>query len=145
MNLLQTPPQQEISHEIGFTLIETLVSVALMSLLVIAVLYPMTASFKMTQDSKLNLEATSKAQRDLEKARQIVLTNYGDGAQIESLLARDQDLRDIKCENVNLYNQVMPQAQCRQMNNPPLRRLSLERANANSSKKDIVMSIGVRQ
>lgn len=144
MNLLQITPQTP-DHEAGFTLIETLVSVALLSLLVVAVLYPMSASFKMTQDSKLNLEATSKAQRDLEKARQIVLTNYSNGSQIESLLSQDEDLKDIKCENVNLYNKVMPQARCSQMNNPPLRRLSLKRANANSSKNDIVMSIGVRQ
>lgn len=145
MNLRTKPLRQIANDEAGFTIIETLVSIALLTLLVVAVLYPMSASFKMTQDSKLNLEATNKAQRDLEKARQIVLTNYANGTQIEALLQQDENLRDIKCENVNLYNQVMPQARCGQMNNPPVRRLSLERANTNSSNKDIVLSVGVRQ
>lgn len=128
----------------GFTLIEALVALVLLSLLVLAVVYPMTASFNLTRQSKNTLQITTTAQRDLETARQIVLTNYKDGNKINHLLGSNPNTRDIKCENVNLYNQTLPQRDCRSMSEPPLRRLTLTRKTKDASQPDLVMSIGVR-
>lgn len=126
----------------GFTIIEVLVSMALFGVLVAAILAPMANTFKMTSTSKSNLQATSDNQKLLEKARQIVIANYNDGAKIASLLASDVTLKDIKCENVNLYNEPMPNlpADCSGAGldgppvipAPPVRRLTLQKTSAGS-------------
>lgn len=130
--------------EDGFTIIETLVAIALFSLLIVAVIYPITNSYKLTAQSKNNLRATGDAQSTLEKARQIVITNYNDSAKIAALLAAPE-FSKVTCENVNLYNQVIAGREpCATAGfTPPVRRLTIKDRTIGSTKDDIQFSIGV--
>ena len=127
----------------GFSLIEVLVSIVLLSILFVAVLYPMTNSFRLTRQSKNNLQSTSDAQKTMEKARQLVITNYGSGARISNLLSAPE-FNGITCENINLYNQVMSPSNCSSIDNPPLRRLTLTKRTPESKTDDIILQVGIR-
>lgn len=128
----------------GFTIIEVLVAIVLFSLLVVVVIYPVTNSYKLTGQSKNNLRATADAQAVLERARQIVITNYGDPAKINTLLSTPE-FSKVVCENVNLYNKVIPgKVSCATVGFiPPVRRLTLTDKTYGSKTNDIQFSIGV--
>lgn len=83
----------------GFTIVEVLISIALLGILVTAILLPIMNSYKMTGQSKLNLQATADAQKRLEHARQVVLANYSNGAAIGTALS-DPEFVNVVCENL---------------------------------------------
>lgn len=124
----------------GFTIIEVLVAISLMLILMLVVLYPLLTSLKMTGQSKNNLQGTSDAQKNLETARQIVITNFNSGAKINALLS---SYTGLTCENINLFNQVMAVSNCKDLDSPPLRRLTLTTRTAGSQTDDIVLKVTV--
>ncbi|UQN05552.1 type II secretion system protein J [Deinococcus sp. QL22] len=59
----------KVGHQAGFTIIEVLVSIMLLSIIVLVILTPLSGLFNMTRRSDQQIAATQVAQRTLETIR----------------------------------------------------------------------------
>ncbi len=127
----------------GFSLVEVLVAIAIFGTLVMVILTPILNSYTLLGRSKTNVQSSADASRDLEKARQIILSNYNSGTTIQSKLATLTPTlptgTTLTCKNVNTFGNEM--SDCPALDSPPMRQLTLKRTINN---KDLVLKVSVR-
>lgn len=109
-----------MTRESGFTIVEILISIALLSILVVAIALPILNFQKLNIQSRNSLSATSQAQQNLEKVRQLVINNYSYAPPLTAT-----QLGDVTCTNISVLNAAMPESDCSLNRNPPMRRLSV--------------------
>lgn len=110
----------------GFTLIEVLVSLTVFAVLFAAASSYTLQLYQVNNESKKNLQHTTKAQQDLENASNILLRNYD---------SPPSDWGpDISCHNRDVFGRLHSSANCNDNTLiPPLRRLVLQRQLTNGS------------
>lgn len=127
-----------MERESGFTIVEILISIALLSILVVAIALPILNFQKLNIQSRNSLSATSKAQQSLERVRQLVINNYSYAPPLTAI-----QLDGVTCINISVLNAPMPDADCSLNLNPPMRRLSVTRQVADQV-KPVTLTVDVR-
>lgn len=124
----------------GFTIIEVLVTIALLSVIVLVVLTPLTGFFGLTRRSGQQVDATQSVQRALEQIRGAWLSvgNYDQVCVPAALPATDPPL-EVAVTSVDLSGDDLGAAEWQGVCNPaapapadvaPLRRVSVTRKDA---------------
>jgi prepilin-type N-terminal cleavage/methylation domain-containing protein len=124
----------------GFTLVETLIALALLGVVLTAVAIPLLNFNKLNITSQQTLTETTSAQRELEAARTFVVANYNN-----PLLLVTAQLNNVTCINLNALGSPMPLANqaCPTLTNPSMRRLTITKTVAGAS-APVTLSLDVR-
>lgn len=127
-------------REVGFSLVEVLVAVALLGIIVVSVSLPVTGFFKVNRNSSLSLDATRAAQDAVEQARAVLLgsrtvagvkvPNYPDPLSeleiVQGALPSTTNLTvTLSCADLNADGSVLGATCAASPAGPPLRRLTV--------------------
>ncbi|TSA85894.1 type II secretion system protein [Deinococcus detaillensis] len=126
------------SHQVGFTLIETLITLALIGVVVTAIAVPLIGFNKVNIDSQRTLSATAEAQRQIEAVRTLVTADYDYNPPLTAA-----QLGGVTCTNLNVLDMPMSPSGCAQLSNPPMRRLSITR-NVSGINSPVTLTLDVR-
>ncbi len=117
------------THQVGFTIIEVLVSITLLSVIILVILTPLTGLFGLTQRSDQQVTATQSAQRILETIRGDWLSaeRYGKLCLTKALPVLVPPLQ-VQLENLDQTGRVLGTTNLRSQcdgvaDSPPMRRV----------------------
>lgn len=127
-----------MKRDAGFTIVEVLISIVLLALLVVAIALPILNFQKLNIQSRDSLSATAQAQKLLENARQLVISNYSYTPPLTAA-----QLGGVTCTNISVLNAVMTPSDCSLNLNPPMRRLSITKS-VTGQAQPVTLTVDVR-